>query len=143
MIDPVAQTKALLGKLVVRSLQPLEAPWKVLWQRRWKMWLPRQGGRWPCNPFWGFVPEMRPKYWGSMQSLCAIGIMKAWQEIRKGITCRWRKDAYARMYMPIVWNPLIRDVDGLMIGQKAGFKWAELINAQGNALGEWENRCRN
>ena len=36
--------------------------------------------------------------------------------------------------MPIVWNPLIRDVDGLMIGQKAGFKWAELINAQGNAL---------
>ena len=143
LIDPVVQTKALLGKLVVRSLQPHEAPWKVLWRRRWKMWMPRQGGRWPCNPFWGFVPEMRPKYWGSMQSLCAIGIMKAWQEIRKGITCRWRKDAYARMYMPIVWNPLIRDVDGLMIGQKAGFKWAELINAQGNALVEWERFLSN
>ena len=71
-----------------------------------------------------------------MQSLCAIGIMEAPQEIRKGITCSWRNDAYARTYMPIVWNPLIRDVDGLMIGQKAGFKWAELINAQGNALSE-------
>ena len=87
------------------------------------------------------MPQMRPKYWGSMQSLCAIGIMRTWQEIRKWITCRWRNDAYARMYMLIVWNPLMRDVDGLMIGQKAGFKWAELINAQGNALGEWEKFC--
>ena len=42
----------------------------------------------------------------------------------------WRNYAYARMYMPIVWNPLIRDEDGLMIGQKAGFQWANLINAQ-------------
>ena len=45
------------------------------------------------------------------------------------------------MHMPkctcIVWNPLIRDVEGLMIGQKAGFKWANLINAQGNALADW------
>ena len=73
-----------------------------------------------------------------MQSLCDVGIMKAWQEIRKGITCRWRNDAYARMYMLIVWNPLIRDVDGLMIRQKGGFRWADLINAQGNALVEWK-----
>ena len=62
-----------------------------------------------------------------MQSLCAIEIMKAWQEIRKGIACMWRNDAYARMYKPIVWNPLIRDVDVMMIGQKAGFKWAEIF----------------
>ena len=41
LIDPVVQTKALLGKLVVRILQPPEAPWKVLWRRRWKMWLSR------------------------------------------------------------------------------------------------------
>ena len=40
--------------------------------------------------------------------------MKAWQEIRKGITCRWRNDAYVGMYMLIVWNPLIKDLDGLM-----------------------------
>ena len=45
--------------------------------------------------------------------------------------------------MPIVWNPLIRDVDGLMIGQKAGFKWVEFINAQGNALVEWERFLSN
>ena len=57
--------------------------------------------------------------------------MKAWQRIIKEITCRSRNDAYARMYMQIVWNLLIRDVDGLMIGQKVGFKWADLINAQG------------
>ena len=69
--------------------------------------------------------------------------MKAWQGIRKGIVCRWRNDAYARMYMPIVWNPLIRDVDGLMIGQKAGFKWANLINAQGNALADWKRFLSN
>ena len=47
------------------------------------------------------------------------------------------------MYMPIVWNPLIRDVDGLMIGQKAGFKWANLINAQGNALMDWKRFLSN
>ena len=54
-----------------------------------------------------------------MHSLCVGRIVKAWQGIRKGITCGWRNDAYTQMYMPIVWNPLIRDVDGLMIGQKA------------------------
>ena len=30
LIDPVVQTKALLGKLVVRSLEPPEAPWNIL-----------------------------------------------------------------------------------------------------------------
>ena len=56
LIDLVVQTKALLGKLVVRSLQPSEAPWKILWRRKWKMWLPRQGGSWLSSAFWGFVP---------------------------------------------------------------------------------------
>ena len=107
------------------------------------MWLPRHGGSWPSSAFWGFVPEMRPKYRGCTQSICVVGIMKAWNGIRKGIVCRWRNDAYARMYMPIVWNPLIRDVDGLMIGQKAGFKWANLINAQGNTLADWKRFLRN
>ena len=37
LIDPVVQTKALLGNLVVRSLQPPKAPWKILWRRKWKM----------------------------------------------------------------------------------------------------------
>ena len=59
LIDPVVETKALLGKIVVRSVQPLEAPWKILWRRRWKMWLPRQGGSWPSSPFWGLVPKMQ------------------------------------------------------------------------------------
>ena len=30
----MVQMKALLGKLVVRNLQPPEAPWKILWQRQ-------------------------------------------------------------------------------------------------------------
>ena len=58
LIDPVVQTKALLGKLVVRSLQPPEAPWKLLWRCKWKMWLPRQGGSWPSSAFGGFLPKM-------------------------------------------------------------------------------------
>ena len=40
-------------------------------------------------------------------------------------------------------DSLIRDVDGLMIGQKAGFKWANLINAQGNALAHWKRFLSN
>ena len=48
-IDPIVQMKALLGNLVVRSLQTPKAPWKFLWRRRWKMWLPRQGGRKPSS----------------------------------------------------------------------------------------------
>ena len=32
---------------------------------------------------------------------------------------------------------------GLMIGQKAGFKWANLINAQGNALVDWKRFLSN
>ena len=41
--------------------------------------------------------------------------------------------------MPIVWSTLIRDVGGLMLVQKVGFKWANLINAQGNALVDWKS----
>ena len=58
LIDLMVQTKALLRKMVVRSLQPLEAPWKILWRHRWKMWLQREVGSWPNSPFWGFVTEM-------------------------------------------------------------------------------------
>ena len=57
--------------------------------------------------------------------------------MKKGITCKWRNNAYARMYMPNVQNPLIKDVDGLMIGQKTGFKWANLILPKGMCLMMW------
>ena len=42
------------------------------------------------------------------------------------------------MYVPIVWNLVIKDVDEMMIGQKAGFKWVNLMNAQENVLAEWK-----
>ena len=45
--------------------------------------------------------------------------------------------------MPIVRNPFIRDVDGPMTRQKAGFKCANLINAQENALAGWKRFLSN
>ena len=60
LIDPVVQTKALLGKLVVRSLQLSEASWEILWSCKWKMWLLTQGGSWPSNPFGDLCQKCDP-----------------------------------------------------------------------------------
>jgi hypothetical protein len=43
IIDPVDQSKALSTKLVVRSLQPCEEPWKLLLKRRMVLCSPTVG----------------------------------------------------------------------------------------------------
>ena len=69
LIDLVVQTKALLGKLVVKSLPQPKAPWKILWRQhmedvvaetRWKLAKQSFWGTCAKNAFtqmWGMYVE--------------------------------------------------------------------------------------
>ena len=49
LVDLVHQSKALLGKLLVRSMQPRPELWKVLLRNIADLWCPRDGGPWQAK----------------------------------------------------------------------------------------------
>ena len=78
LVDLVHQSKALLGKLLVRSLQPGPELWKVLLRNRADLWGPRNGGPWQANTWWLFSPSLKLKEPASMEDRVVRAIMKAW-----------------------------------------------------------------
>ena len=54
LIDLVVQTKALLGKLVVKSLPQPKAPWKILWRQHMEDVVAETRWKLTNQPFLGF-----------------------------------------------------------------------------------------
>ena len=77
MVDPVHQSKALLGKLLVRSLQPGPELWKLLLRDRAELWSPRNGGPWKAKKWWLFSLGLKLKEPTSMEDRMAHTIMRA------------------------------------------------------------------
>ena len=57
----VHQSKALLGKLLVRSLQPRPELWMMLLRDRVVLWCPRNGDPWKAKMWWLFSPDLKMK----------------------------------------------------------------------------------
>ena len=49
LVDPVHQSKALLGKLLERSLQSEPKLWRLLLRDKVEVWCPRNGGPWKAK----------------------------------------------------------------------------------------------
>ena len=55
LIDPIEQSRAFLGKRVVRSLLPGSEPWKELLLQRIYAFAPPLGGQWALDVRWVFL----------------------------------------------------------------------------------------
>ena len=85
LVDPVHQSKALLSKLLVRSLQPRPELWRLLLRDRAELWCPRNGGPWKAKKWCSISPSLNLREPTSMEDRVARTIMRAWSSLREGL----------------------------------------------------------
>ena len=78
LVDPIDQSKTLLGKFMVRSLQPGPELRKLLLREKAELWCPRNGGPWKAKKWWLFSPGLKLREPTSMEDRVARTIVKAW-----------------------------------------------------------------
>ena len=88
IIDPADQNRALLGKLIVRGLLPGDEPWKVLLLQRIQTRAPLTGGPWALETCWIFTEMRRTGLSRGWEDRFAMGILRAWELLRSGLTQR-------------------------------------------------------
>ena len=138
LVDPVQQSKALLGKLLVRSLQPGPELWKVLLRNRVDLWCPKNGGPWQANTWWLFSPALKLKEPASMEDRVVRAIMKAWSSLREGLVLMQPKTLDEQLRQPLFWNPRIRSEDGKMLGQQKYLPWGRMLGYKIRSVHDWE-----
>ena len=138
LVDPVHQSKALLGKLLVRSLQPGPELWKMLLRDRADLWCPRNGGPWKAKMWWLFSPDLKMKKPTSMEDRVARAIMMAWSSVREGLVLMHPKTLEEQLRQPLFWNPRIRSEDGMMLGQKKYLPWGRMLGYNVSSVREWD-----
>ena len=85
LIDPIEQSRAFLGKLVVRSLLPGSEPWKELLLQRIHASAPPSGGQWTLDIRWIFIEMRRSGLGRGWADRFAVGILCAWERLRPGL----------------------------------------------------------
>ena len=85
LVDLVHQSKSLLNKLLVQSLQLGPKLWKMLLRDRGDLWYPMNGGPWKAKMWWWFNPGLKLKKLASMEDMLARAIMRVWSSVREGL----------------------------------------------------------
>ncbi|KAH7290355.1 hypothetical protein KP509_30G044200 [Ceratopteris richardii] len=116
IIHPVEQSKALLAKLVVRSLLPGEEGWKKLLRNRMTLCAPIVGRPWQGNIRWIFNKELNLVCARGWENNFINGVWRAWKMIRKGLRKAQPKHEEELQREPIVWNELFTTQSGKMLG---------------------------
>ncbi len=115
IIDPKAQSEALLAKLLVRGLAPGGEPWKELLRHRvdqTQLSL-HDGGPQVPNINWIFTaPKLkRPPPYSFWKS-----IYRAWINAKEGLTKADPTSLAEILRQPLFGNPLVTNTDGLPLG---------------------------
>ena len=85
MIDPIEQSRAFLGKLMVKSLLPGLDSWKELLLWRIPVRTPPSGGQWGLDIRWIFVEMRRSRVRRGWADRFIMGILHAWECLRPGL----------------------------------------------------------
>ena len=85
LIDPACQSRALLGKFVVRSLLPGSEPWKELLLHRLGRCTPRMGGPWQPEVRWLFVEMRRTGFSRRTEDQFACSLLRTWEMLRPAL----------------------------------------------------------
>ena len=82
IIDPACQSRALLGKLVVRGLLPGGEPWKNFFLHRAGQRVPRGGGPWQPSVRWLFSDVRRTGLSRRTEDRFACSLLRTWELLR-------------------------------------------------------------
>ena len=104
----VHQSKALLGKLLVRSLQVGPELWKVFLRDKAYLWCPKNGSPWKAKMWWLFSPGLMSKELISIKDRVACVIMRASSSVREGLVLMQPKTLEEQLRQLMFWNPGIR-----------------------------------
>ena len=77
LVDLIHQSKALLGKLLVRSLKSGPELWKLLLRDKVELWCPRNDGPWKAKKWWLFSPGLKLREPTSIEDKVARTMMRA------------------------------------------------------------------
>ena len=134
LIDPIKQSRAFLGKLVVRSLLPGLEPWKELLLQRMHASAP------PIR--WVFVEMRRSGLGRGWADRFAVGILRAWERLRPGLGQLPPVGAEERLRQPLVWSPLVCFAQGQMLGSRPRLAWGQFAAGPARSWGDWLDFCR-
>ena len=125
LIDPIEQSKAFLGKLVVRSLLPGSKPWKELLLQRIHSIAPPCGGQWALDVRWIFVEMRHSGLCRGWVDRVATSILRSWERLRPGLRCRPPESVEDRLRQPLIWSLHVRSVQGQMLGSRPRLAWEQ------------------
>ena len=137
IVDPACQSRALLGKLIVRGLMPGEEPWKELLLYRIQRCTPTTGGPWQPETRWIFTEMRRVGITRRCEDRFACCILRTWEMLRPALVQVPPCCSEERLRQPLVWNPQIRTDRGHMVGTRQHVSWGALEMGPARRLGEW------
>ena len=142
LIDPAEQSRAFLGKLVVRGFLPGAEPWKELLLQRLHRAAPPTGGQWPAETRWIFEDMRRSGVGKGWADRFAGGILRAWERLRPGLRRHPPTCPEERARQPLIWSALVRSEQGHMLGARPRLAWGQFAAGPARSFGDWQAFCR-
>ena len=141
IIDPADQSRAMLGKFVVRGFLPGVEPWKELLAQRLQARVPPAGGTWEPELRWIFIEMRRIGLSREWEDRFALSILRAWELLRPGLSQHPPSCDEERDRQPLIWSPLVRTEHGHMLGSRPHLAWGPLAPGPARSFGEWQSFC--
>ena len=138
IIDPVDQSRALLGKLIVRGLLPGSEPWKELLHQRIQARAPPAGGTWAPEIRWIFTEMRRTGLSRGWEDRFALSILRAWELLRPGLSQRPPSCDEERARQPLIWSPSVRTEHGHLLGTRPRLAWGPFAAGPARSFGNWQ-----
>ena len=88
LVDPASQSRALLGKFMVRGMLPGGEPWKELLLTRLGACRPRAGGPWQDEVRWIFTEMRHSGFSRRMEDRFACSLLRTWELFRPALVQR-------------------------------------------------------
>ena len=137
IVDPACQSKALLGKFIVRGLLPGVEPWKDLLLQRIQHYSPATGGPWQPELRWIFTEMRRVGLSRKPEDRFASCLLRTWEQLRPALVQQQPTCTEECLRQPLVWNPLLRSDRGHMVGSRQHVSWGAMAAGPAHSLGEW------
>ncbi len=138
IIDPILQSKAMLAKLVIRSLLPGNEVWKHLLINRMAKQSSLIGRPWKEEIRWIFTEEIKLKRTYKWEDRFTNRIWSACKGIRRGLIKGPPECGVELSRQPLTWNNLFIGNDGCLLGERPWLAWGQMADGPCQSFGSWQ-----
>ena len=137
IVDLVDQSRALLSKLVIRSLQPRDEVWKKLFVNRMYRCAPSIRKPWKDEVRWIFSKDIVIKSSKKWEDCFINGIWKAWKMVREGLAVKQPECEEELRRQPLIWNTNLSMGEGNLLGSRSKLAWGKMSTGPASSLENW------